>query len=102
MMADDVRAEPIRSLRFAPIPIRDVGATFARLPEPLTSFVNRERELLALAAMLRRDDARLVTLTGPGGVGKSRIALAAARDLADEFRDGVAFVSLAAVREPAL
>lgn len=74
------------------------------LPVPLTSFVGRQREVGALAALLRDPDVRLVTLTGVGGAGKTRLALRVAANLAAEghFADGVVFVDLAAVRDPDL
>jgi excisionase family DNA binding protein len=72
------------------------------LPAPLDRFVGRERAVTELLGLLRREDVRLVTLTGPGGVGKTRLALEAATAVESEFRDGVAIVPLAAVRSPAL
>lgn len=71
------------------------------LPAPVTSLVGRVRAVADVIALLRRPDARLVSLTGPGGVGKTRLALAVAAGYA-EGRDDVAFVSLASVREAGL
>jgi predicted ATPase/DNA-binding SARP family transcriptional activator len=72
------------------------------LPGSLTSFVGRRRELEQLRALLMRPGVRLVTLTGAGGTGKTRLALEVARAVAGEFADGARFVPLAAVAEPAL
>ena len=72
------------------------------LPQPLTSLVGRERELDDVAALVRGGDVRLVTLTGPGGIGKTRLGIALAQRLAPELEGSVAFVSLAAVADPVL
>ncbi|XVQ13256.1 ATP-binding protein [Spirillospora sp. CA-255316] len=77
-----------------------MGGPQGELPAEPSGFVGRERELGMVGAALAR--SRLVTLTGPGGVGKSRIALRAAYRLAERFPDGVAFVELSGLRDGTL
>ena len=79
-----------------------VEAAHARgLPVSARPLVGRAREVDGVLALLVDERARLVTLVGPGGVGKTRLALAVADRLHDNFGDGVRFVDLAPVREPA-
>jgi ABC-type uncharacterized transport system YnjBCD ATPase subunit len=68
-------------------PTRHPGRPFDNLPLELTSFVGREQEIAEVKELLA--DHRLITLTGPGGCGKTRLALRVAGDLTDEFQDGM-------------
>ncbi len=72
------------------------------LPVPATPFLGREQELREVVALLTREDVRLLTLSGPGGTGKTRLALQAAAEVAEEFPDGLAWVSLSPIRDAAL
>jgi predicted ATPase len=80
-------------------PLKTISNT--NLPRPASSFVGRDRELAEIAALLR-DGTRLLTLTGPGGSGKTRLAIEAASELIPAFKSGVFWVGLATVRDPTL
>jgi hypothetical protein len=70
------------------------------LPVAPTRLVGRERELEAICGLVEREDARLVTLSGVGGVGKTRLALAAADRVGETFADGVGFADLSSIQNP--
>ncbi len=74
----------------------------ATLPSQLNTIIGRTQEIATASTQLLCDDVRLLTLLGPGGIGKTRLGLAIAKEVAKHFRDGVFFVSLAALREPQL
>ncbi len=82
--------------------ISNSQAARENLPRQLTTFIGREREVNAVRTILQRPEVRLVTLTGTGGVGKSRLGLKIAAELLDDFADGVYFVSLASISDPDL
>jgi predicted ATPase len=96
-LAEAVRLFQLGEREFPPL--RSLNAT--NLPVQPNPLVGRERELEEVTALLG-DGARLLTLTGPGGTGKTRLALQAAAELVEAFPDGVFWVSLAAVRDPEL
>ncbi|MDQ4076884.1 MAG: AAA family ATPase, partial [Chloroflexota bacterium] len=98
LMEEAVAAPPVISSA----PWQPATVPRNNLPASLTPLIGREWERDAIAALLRRREVRLVTLTGPGGSGKTRLAEQVAADLLDAFPDGVFFVALAAIREPGL
>jgi predicted ATPase/class 3 adenylate cyclase/DNA-binding CsgD family transcriptional regulator len=83
-------------------PLRSLTTLPNNLPRQPTRFIGREQQLRSLRARLLREDVRLLTLTGPGGTGKTRLALQVAADLLDAFADGVYFVPLAQIVDPDL
>lgn len=72
------------------------------LPAQATSLIGRDHEVATVAGLLREEHVRLLTLTGPGGTGKTRLALAVVTELQHDFADGVWLVDLAPIRDPAL
>jgi predicted ATPase/class 3 adenylate cyclase len=94
--AEPVWIYQLGSQRFPPL--KTISNT--NLPRPASTFVGREREVEQVQALLR--DARLVTLSGPGGSGKTRLALEACAELVPEFRNGTFWVGLAALRDAGL
>lgn len=106
-LRDLTRPERVTALVVPGVPsnfpaLRALDARPHNLPVPATRLIGREVELAALRERLLDETVRLVTLTGPGGTGKTRLALEAAAQLVDEFEDGVVVVSLAPIRDPAL
>ena len=83
-------------------PLRTLESLSNNLPLQATPLVGREREVGEICERLRQEEIRLLTLTGPGGTGKTRLALQAAADLLEDFQGGVFFVSLAAITDPDL
>ncbi len=83
-------------------PLRTLDQHQTNLPLQPTALIGREHEVAQVCALLRGSDTRLLTLTGPGGTGKTRLALQVAAEFLDSFADGVYFVALAPIRDPAL
>jgi predicted ATPase/class 3 adenylate cyclase/DNA-binding CsgD family transcriptional regulator len=83
-------------------PLRTLDTSPNNLPIQPTTFIGREQELTVVGDLLRRQEVRLLTLTGPGGIGKTRLGLQVAANLSDRFTDGVFFVNLAPLTDPEL
>jgi len=88
--------------RLADVPARESETRASNLPVQRTAFIGREHEAAGLRRILSRVDVHLVTLTGPGGIGKTRLALQVAGEIADQFPGGVCFVALSAIGERTL
>jgi predicted ATPase/class 3 adenylate cyclase len=104
-LKDLIRPERIFQVTAPDLPtdfpaLRTLDSYRHNLPPQATPLIGREAEVATACQLLRNDDTHLLTLTGPGGTGKTRLALQAAAELLDDFRDGVFFVPLAPIRDP--
>lgn len=88
--------------RFSEKPAKQSEARGTNIPVQQTGFVGREKEVAAASEMLLRADVRLVTVTGPGGIGKTRLAVEVASRLVEQFPGGVYYVPLSPLRDPGL
>src|SRR5713226_8624789 len=88
--------------RFSEKPLHQVEARPANLPVQRTGFVGREKEVAAVKELLLRQDVRLLTITGPGGIGKTRLAVEVANGLVESFPGGTHFVPLSSLSDPGL
>ena len=88
--------------RFSDKPVIQVEAQPANLPVQRTGFVGREKEVAAAKELLLRQDVRLLTVTGPGGIGKTRLALQVVSGLSERFPGGIHFVPLSPLNDPSL
>ena len=88
--------------RLSDLPFRKVETRPSNLPVQLTAFVGRANEVQEVKELLLREDVLLATITGPGGVGKTRLGLQVAGELAEHFPGGLYFVPLSAITDPAL
>ncbi|HLX59157.1 MAG TPA: protein kinase [Ktedonobacteraceae bacterium] len=93
---------PTSDLPVASPPLKTLDNRFHNLPVQPTLLIGRKQEVAAVRRLLLTEEVRLLTLTGPGGVGKTRLALQVAAECADSFADGVFFVNLAEVGDPTL
>jgi predicted ATPase/class 3 adenylate cyclase len=106
-LKDLLQPEPLYQVAVEGLPaefpaLKTLGNRPTNLPVQPNPLIGREREVAAVTALLREPEVRLVTLTGPGGTGKTRLALQAGAELLEAFASGVFFVSLAPIRDPAL
>jgi predicted ATPase len=88
--------------RLPEAPSRHLAPRINTLPSQATAFIGREREVAAVKELLLREDVRVVTLTGPGGIGKTRLALQVASEVRERFDGGICFIPLAAVSDASL
>jgi predicted ATPase/class 3 adenylate cyclase len=106
-LKDLLQPEPLYQLVVAGLPssfpaLKTLGNRPTNLPVQPNALIGREREIEEISALVRSGAMRLVTLTGPGGTGKTRLALQVGAELLDDFPSGVFFVSLAPIRDPTL
>jgi predicted ATPase/class 3 adenylate cyclase len=106
-LRDLVRPERVFQIVHPELPadfpaLRSLDVRPQNLPAQATVLIGREKEVAAVGELLRQAAVRLVTLIGPGGTGKTRLALQAAAEMLDDFRDGVFFVALAPISDPGL